>query len=112
MTGRNRVDAFVRRAVRTATKRQEAGDVLLVEIGDYGFFDERLQTVGPLNASILHVIVKRAHACEVACEHGGRGSVIAKNEAPVADQLNQTFSAPTIVGSTCNCLITGFTRQG
>ena len=37
--------------------------------------------------------------------------VIAKDKAPIADQLNQAGSAPAIVSSTRDCLITGFTRQ-
>src|SRR6185369_7881114 len=111
MTGRNRVDAFVGRPVRATAKRQEARDVLLVEIRDSGFFHQILQTVRPLNTSGLHVIVKRTHAGEVACEHGGPVLVIANDEAPIADQLNQTFSAPTIVCGTRNCLTTGFTWQ-
>ncbi len=107
----NRVDVFVRRPICAAAKRQEAGNVLLVEIRNSGFFHQRLQTVGPLNASVLHVIVKRTNTCKITCEDGCAVNVIADNQAPVADQVNQAFSAPTIVSSACDCLISGLAIQ-
>src|SRR5678816_4602076 len=66
---------------------------------------------GPEYASRLHVIVKRAHACEIAREHSGVVHAIVKNETPVADQMDQTVRSPTFVDSTHNRLVAGIALQ-
>ena len=88
VTGRNRVNAFIWRAVRTSTEGQKSGDILLVKIRDTGRFDKRLQAAGPQNASRLHVVVKRTDAREVARENGGALYPVANDQAPIADQVN------------------------
>src|SRR5215213_9920700 len=105
MTRRNRVDAFVGRPVRAAAERQESRYVLFIKISNSCFFHERLQTVRPLNASVLYVIVKRTHAGEVACEDGGPALAIPKDQTPITDQVNETSSSPTFVRGARNRFI-------
>jgi hypothetical protein len=37
---------------------------------------------------MLHLVVKRTHACEVTREHSRAVNVIAENYTPITDQVN------------------------
>jgi hypothetical protein len=86
-------------------------DVLLVEIRNSCFFYQRLQTVGPLNTSFVHVIIKRTHARKIAREYGQAISMIANDQTPVADQVHETGSSRTLVSGTCDRCVAGVAFQ-
>jgi hypothetical protein len=97
--------------LRTSTKRQETGDVVLVKIGDRRRFYQLLQPTGPLNFYVSYVIVERAHTREVARQDSRAVSVISNNQAPIANQVDQTLCHPTLVAGARDCRVARVATQ-
>src|SRR5262249_19329001 len=97
VAGRDGGDVFVWGAIGGRAVQQERADVVIVQLVDARFVDQRLQPARPDNAFRLHVVVKRTHAREVAGEDRRRGEAIADDEAPVADQAGESIDTPTLV---------------
>ena len=99
------MDAFVWRTVRTSAKHQESRHVLFVKIGGRRRFYQRLQATGPLNLSVSYVIVEGTHPREVARQDSRAVSVISDNQAPIANQVDQTVRPPTLVAGAGDCRV-------